>query len=666
VKQANLGRDLFCFGMEQQDNCASTPPCTQQPSSHHHSLFPSQDHRRDTAEITGDKEIPSESRGSSTTRHNKETLSTSEPSLRFPRPVGNSHLANWISTSDPDIMRILSEATDDAGLAESTYELITGADDSDNWSQDGNDNECISESVSSLDPRRPDDIHSLADTEQNTDDDDFTSVNVERPSQTPRALGIVPKDHMVPVKADDDDKEDGSGDGRASSPSLDYTQQSLGTPSMSTTPEASKVLPELEDKKNPDGATQARSFMERIHYETLHFRAWVKENRDYLQQGLQEGTISLSHPALLALAGLQILVFLVIGTFVLSSAVFNNTNVPKATLPEVVATTTQAPLLLTSSSSSTSPSKSLASPSTGTALNLRDDSTSNEWFFGSRKPNVTFSSPTEHSFLAHIPADVKSAWVSEDCVTFTAIRDGEAVDTFVSTVREGLMMRVPRRYAHGSVDLILEATCKPSLRKVVKVRFGRGKLEEWADFTRNTARLLMPGPLSTVEDARDAVKNTWKSFTPTFVSGTSSVLSCAGLQAGLEAIKDNVASFTWSRVAKLEARLHSFQVVDVLHEYRRQATDLVHGTQTNIQLNLLQAQIAAKLSWLSLIGKTEAHDDYKHKAAKFFAEKQARAEARQAQKVKSANNQRTSWWKSLVTPNCPNVRWLNDKVAICE
>ena len=82
-----------------------------------------------------------------------EPTSASTPSLRFPRPQGNRHLANWISNSSPDIMSP-SNSSDDGNLGESSYELINSTDGE---SQDDR----MTESISSLDYPRTDDVESL-------------------------------------------------------------------------------------------------------------------------------------------------------------------------------------------------------------------------------------------------------------------------------------------------------------------------------------------------------------------------------------------------------------------------------------------------------------------------------------------------------------------------
>ncbi|OHE94424.1 hypothetical protein CORC01_10243 [Colletotrichum orchidophilum] len=126
------------------------------------------------------------------------TLSSSELTLRFPRPQGNRQLASWISSSEPDIMTP-SEAPEDTTLSESTYEFINTDDES----QDGRGTEA--ESLSSFDYARPDDVHSLAGTEHTED--------MANHSDT-----------------DSEDSEDAAQD-RSRASSIQYAEQSLLNPS---------------------------------------------------------------------------------------------------------------------------------------------------------------------------------------------------------------------------------------------------------------------------------------------------------------------------------------------------------------------------------------------------------------------------------------------------
>lgn len=81
-----------------------------------------------------------------------DSVSTSVPTLRFPRPQGNQILADWVSTSSPDIMAPppsppsthSSQDDDSTSLSDSTYEFI---EKSDNGSLDS---EAISASPEAL------------------------------------------------------------------------------------------------------------------------------------------------------------------------------------------------------------------------------------------------------------------------------------------------------------------------------------------------------------------------------------------------------------------------------------------------------------------------------------------------------------------------------------
>ncbi|KAM0321631.1 hypothetical protein ACHAQA_009987 [Verticillium albo-atrum] len=107
------------------------------------------------------------------------TLASSEPSLRFPRPQVNRQLASWISSSHPDIMTPTdpSVKTDNAALAESTYEFINTDDEG----QDGQDGPA--ESLDSYEYTQADDVHSLAGTEQSSEGLDTDSESDEEDEQ---------------------------------------------------------------------------------------------------------------------------------------------------------------------------------------------------------------------------------------------------------------------------------------------------------------------------------------------------------------------------------------------------------------------------------------------------------------------------------------------------
>lgn len=91
------------------------------------------------------------------------TLETSSTLLRFPTSAADERISSWVESVSVANMSTRSEApSDESILGESTYEFI----DTDEESRDDN----TTESVASTDFGRPDDIASLADTEQSEEE----------------------------------------------------------------------------------------------------------------------------------------------------------------------------------------------------------------------------------------------------------------------------------------------------------------------------------------------------------------------------------------------------------------------------------------------------------------------------------------------------------------
>ena len=607
--------DLFCFGrMEQQDKPASTSHFTEEVLPQHLQQQQSYPERRSdttssSASHPSPTSLPHEQTGDS--------LSTSEPSLRFPRPVGSHHLANWISASDPDIMHVTSHAIEDTGLADSTYELISGVEDSESWSQDGNDHEYISESVSSLDPFRPDDVQSIADTEQMTDDEFIPMPAPMSSDNIPTS--VAPDPTSTPLL--DDDNIESDSDTEASRSSLDYTKQSLKTPSMMT-PEASKIY-ERPPEMHPT--------LEWIYKIYTASRDRVQNHAQYLQRGLEDGSVSLTHPTIAILLLLQVFIFgLAIHSVIgIVGHVFTRVHQAPA-VPAVTTTATAAPQLSGSPTSTSSAGYLDASHST-TGLTVRrdHDEGSMDWFFGSKKPEITFSTQSKNTFLAQVPEEVKNTWTANNCVQFTAARDGQPVKTTLKFVREGLLLRFPRRETYGVVDLTLEATCKPVQKKVVKVRFVKGKLDEVFELTKHVVKDLVPVAERGLVEFKKVMEPAWDCFT----KYTQSLFQFPNAD-DLMVMRNEISHLVLMHYDNLRTEVS--HACGNLKGAQKHAVGFVHDVQTRLQLELLNAQISAKLSWLSILGKKEEHDHYLHKATSFMNSKEAAAKQRRSRDAEHA------------------------------
>jgi hypothetical protein len=555
-------------------------------------------------------------------------LATSEPSLRFPRPVGSRHLANWISTSDPDIMRMTTTPADESSLAGSTYELISGTDD-ESWSHDGRDQDIISESVSSLDAQRTDDVHSIADTEHMTDDE-YTHVAETSGRSNRHHTKAAQGNPSLPVVSrngqphDDDEVEsDSEDDDDESRSSLEYAQESLKTPSIPT-PEASNIferpIPKVWSEKNyktsaADEKDGRGVFKAVNHYFDQLWEAWQPSNL------AREDVFRISKiaaPWLVLLMGACLIPHLIV-----SRSPAQEPMPPTTTVYVTTTAVAPAPLLL--SSSTNVPARPM---STSSDLIPIENAKSNDWGFRSKNADVYFSTPSNTKLVAHIHNDVKQTWLAHDCLEIVSSREGRSIAMTVVPVDEGLLVKFPRSEAYGVVDVSFRATCKPNLHRVLKVHFGKGILEEVYEMTKHIAHDLtefVPVAAQEAERRLGNAKRSWDSVTDSLsttaltVTNTLSKTVSTWMDASTSRLLDTEAGV--SKLAECLSRYVSTAQKEA-NEYLHELGDTRLRVQSSLQLELLQTQIAAKIWWLHMAGREEERAAYQDKAKVFIAEKQ--------------------------------------------
>ncbi|RMI96608.1 hypothetical protein CDV36_016299 [Fusarium kuroshium] len=566
-------------------------------------------------------------------------LWTSEPTLRFPRPQGSRHLANWISSSNPDIMRVTTTA-DDVGLSESTYELISGTDTE---SQDGNYTGSISESVGSLDFHRPDDVHSFAGTEQTNDDEsladeyeplsqpsqqgseegpDTTDAAQTSPQEQSWATVVKngshpeveqePESQHQPEPEINAESESESEDEGLSRTSLDYTQQSLKAPSIPT-PDASNIMqpPSPDDIEEVADTKRAR------------FHTWLRGVQATEARPWQ----SVLDAASSALPGLLFALVLAALIPVFFSPPCN-TAAPHTPAATSALTTAPTPLSFTSRASS---STSRVQPTSTRVAELfpLENIQSNNWRFPGPKPDVTV---TRHrgNFLIHVAQDVKDSWLSRKCLLFTAQRGEENVRFTVSSVDEGLLLKFPNEEAHGTVKVDIRTTCWPRIGKTLRITFEKGIISEALELSKAFAQNLpelVPAAAQEAERRLEGAKRSLETATDNFIMTSDSLFKTLTARfqethRSLGWIKKDIRDRV--RLAKEDVSKRLEDVADQVKQHLPNA-DVV---QQQARLGLLDAQISAKLWWLKLTAGNDEHTRYQLKAKEFMARKLAEIKSR--------------------------------------
>lgn len=605
--------------MEEKASAASTPPST---------------NRRDPS-------------AQSTSTTPQPVLSSSEPSLRFPRPQVNRRLANWISASDPDIMR-LTTATEDTGLADSTYELITGTDSE---SQDGNYTESMGDSVDSL--HRLDDVHSLDGTEY-THDGESVADDIDVLTRTSSYEGVDGNDEETQqVEGEDNDdtlvaqeyNPDASEtrDEACSRSSLEYTQHSLGTPSI-LTPEVGKLActPTLDFRhlgQPPPEKTGSRRT--RLNNRLSHLWQAGARVKDYVKEAASAALIPL-----LFTAALTMLIFTMHNNYA-------NDSIPHP-VPVVftVTATTTSTVVLTTRPSSRARSRS---PSTGGMGLVPRHGTSDEWRFGPRKPFISFTPQAQTDILVHVPGYVKQAWLARDCLAIHAVRDGRRIQTSSSPVDQGILLRFPKKEAYGIVNLSLEASCRPRVQRMVKVHFGKGIMEEALEMTRDLAHDLSGLVPAVAQEAERCFEGARRSLGAVSDSVGNSVVfmsddllgrldnALSGARQSLKGAKASAQSCIAGGTGEI------VQNLETASQHVKEQLNRVQDVQSQLQLVLLDARISAKLWWLEATGRKEEHDDYQRKAKEFVAKKHTAAkEAGQARRHQGKVETGSRFWTRML------------------
>ncbi|KAM0348686.1 hypothetical protein ACHAPU_004121 [Fusarium lateritium] len=572
-----------------------------------------------------------------TTPSNRGSLSTSEPTLRFPRPQGNRHLANWISSSDPDIMRITT-TTEDTGLSESTYELISGTDTE---SQDGNYTESINESVGSIDEHHPDDVHSLAGTEQFNDDESIadeyeppvkqpneepldisTSVDVDEIPRVEQSWASVVKNGPLPeveleIEPEEDAADDAlskaepeseSEDEARSRCSLEYTQQSLKTPSIPG-PDAS------DTKDKPSQGPSTDDVREKVESRRARCNKWLKEVQRADIWGRE----------LVAEDTDNLILKTIVCVFLLLLTAFFAPVIRKEAIPHNPAATsvvTIHPTLLSSSPTQLSTSQPLSTSTGATALVPLENALPDEWLWGGKKPEVTVTRH-EGDFLIHMPQGVKKSWLDRSCLSLHAKRGDEPVLWSITSVDEGMLLKFPKKESHGTVKVDIYTTCRPKVHKVLRITFDKGIISEALDLTWNFAQRipeLVPAAAQEAERRLEGAKRSLETASDNLKTTSDNLYRDIGSR-----LYNGHRSLYWIK-AGIRDRVQiakqgiSTRIETAASDVRQQLPN-VEAIQQQAGLDLLGAQIRAKLWWLKLTAGKEEHDRYQHAAEQFLAEK---------------------------------------------
>ncbi|KAI2612058.1 uncharacterized protein GGS25DRAFT_104224 [Hypoxylon fragiforme] len=598
-------------------------------------------------------ESPTDSTSAESSRsHSFDHLAHSVPSLRFPRPLGNRQLTNWVSTSSPDIMQPETLLDDEPSLAELGYDVI------------GTDGESQAESIaSSFDYQKPDDVQSLAGTDTGTDVDvnevDTESSDDEEEEEAPTLANTAESPSISSTlveRGDTTDNEDIDVDtllNRSLENPTDFSQHGLpslmfmGQKDLGHTKEFLTQRQKLPSQDvnlgKGDTALKRNRF---AYYNSESYRLALRYARG-------------SRRVLIVLSGLAILYSLAIA----GKHLLFTPPTPKvlSTVPVASVSSAAVPSSVRQIVPSSASTPTMTSSNTQKALQTGTSPSSLSFIaFGKDKSQAGLASqPQQQSIcsaelydrneiMVKIPQTHKSTWLARDAILIAVSRGLYDIPTKVSLVEEGFLIEVPLEEAHDVLAVSIATTSRPKIKETFHVDFGRNKFIGALDAGKQLVKGFAQRLVDTVNETTAWVEETYipalDVMSKQVCSQTSSVSD--SLIQGLREVGKAALVHPTRLTNQVLARVkESFDSDDLARRQQEAQVQLGRGAQNvrdDLALRYLSAQLRSKLLWLRLQGKTEEYERYLSKAEAYLKDRTEDAEMAKHERAKPIKGQARS------------------------
>ncbi|KAI1326015.1 hypothetical protein F5Y16DRAFT_247698 [Xylariaceae sp. FL0255] len=561
-------------------------------------------------------------------------LNHSVPSLRFPRPLGNRQLTNWVSTSSHDIMQPPNSHEDDLSLSDLGYDVI------------GTDGESQAESTtSSVDYQRPDDVQSLVGTDIGTDigTDLETNDDADTDSSDDDETFIegAPANEMQETEAEmlANQRLDNPSVSSFDIPSLSY----LESLQHRTHLPAELNQSEDADVSEPEEATPAEP-SDTQPVEPPKQKRWTDILRDeifttgniYQYWRILFTVFSVTTLCMLAVTGKSL--------FMSSSFPKELSTVPVASVSSMVSPqphSGSSVLDIVPSPTSTQSPNALQTINSSTGLSFIP--------FGKEKPHtdIIISSPSpvmcsadlsgRNEITVRIPHNLKTSWLAKDAILIAISRGRRDIITNVTSVDEGFLIEVPLSEAHGLVTVTIATTKKPLISESFRINFGTHRLTEALDAGKQLVRDFAQIFVDTVNETTSWVEEAY--HLPALDTMSKQVCEQTYSVSGLllQNIREgsNIISEIPRRIVEqVQQMLDQQSMVRHVGHVQREMIRHALDARDELGMVLLRGQLRSKLLWLKLQGKTEEHDYYLQKAEAYWKEQKERTASARLDRAK--------------------------------
>jgi hypothetical protein len=216
--------------------------------------------------------------------------------------------------------------------------------------------------------------------------------------------------------------------------------------------------------------------------------------------------------------------------------------------------------------------------------------------------SVRIFSPTE--VLVAIPSPNKAVWLAQGAIDIAVRRNDDPIKTKISSVDEGVLVELDRKDAHGALNVTVVTTRRPKINETFQVDFGKSTVVEVAEALGEGLHMLQDAlkklpwtdeALQLFESARRLPHDVRKLPRE----------AVSALEHASEAVRDRAAGTV--KRAKENAREHLDRQLKSAETIRKE-----------VDLSVLQAQVASRLWWLKVQGRMEEYAEYERNATRLL------------------------------------------------
>ncbi|KAI9641675.1 hypothetical protein NHQ30_009531 [Ciborinia camelliae] len=283
----------------------------------------------------------------------------------------------------------------------------------------------------------------------------------------------------------------------------------------------------------------------------------------------------------------------------------------------------------------------------------------------------------DREVLIRIPSAMKLSWLTKLAMSVNITRDNVTVDTERAySSDDGIVLLLPKKEAHGVLNISVVTTKKPRINETFQVDFGTNSLQTMQDLLERFYTFFKEDTIiadgQTLADVRAAAEKVLKDVRQSSQSKLANIDEAKRL--ALERASFITAQLTDSaRSMSLEAAKRSAHISHELGSQFAGVEKILVAQLQSLQNignpldeGLLKAQIRSKALWLKMQGKNAEAEDYERRAAVAMSKKAQATRESEEKLAKKAKIQESFDKYNSIAGNSKTAANMKNRQAVKE